>query len=351
MKERTKETLRDGFGVLINNAAAIRGAKNGPLWLTILFFIFSILLPVVPIFVTQMNVNGSSFLSTYSYNLERNVTSVALDLKERNVEFVIGETHQLTIKENNNQIDYSIYGSATPYAAYENTTTHQYDLVVYASDATKGADKKVINTAINANKYTLGTTTKAAADATDIYIPSYIVLFPNSFAVVIYGNNSTKAIASSYAGDYKTMQATNNGLDVLLDVKDANGNAIAPSLNNTAYTDGVLKNFKRIMNRSYDTLKIQNTWGTSGIYLGVFAGLSIMMGFLMWVLTRGKNNPNNYFSPWLTAKIEARLGLTPGLITLVIGFFLVSYAPIIFVLTLGLRVMWISMKELRPIQA
>ena len=49
MKERTKEVLRDGFGVLVNNAAAIRGAKNGPLWLTIVFFVLSLFLPVLPI--------------------------------------------------------------------------------------------------------------------------------------------------------------------------------------------------------------------------------------------------------------------------------------------------------------
>ena len=42
MKDRTKEVLKDGFGSLINNAAAIRGAKSGPLWLTILFFVFSL---------------------------------------------------------------------------------------------------------------------------------------------------------------------------------------------------------------------------------------------------------------------------------------------------------------------
>jgi hypothetical protein len=75
------------------------------------------------------------------------------------------------------------------------------------------------------------------------------------------------------------------------------------------------------------------------------------MGFLMWILTRGKNNPNNYFTPWLTQKVEARLALSPAIITLIAGFFLVNQAPLIFILTLGLRVMWISMKELRPQQA
>ena len=63
-----------------------------------------------------------------------------------------------------------------------------------------------------------------------------------------------------------------------------------------------------------------------------------------------KNNPNNYFSPWLTIKISARLALSPAIITFVVGLFLPQYASMLFILALGLRVMWISMKELRPVQ-
>ena len=133
-------------------------------------------------------------------------------------------------------------------------------------------------------------------------------------------------------------------------VKDKKGETVTPSIINDDYINGVYKNFKKFLDKSYETLKIKNTWVTSAIYLGIFFGLSVIMGFLMWLLTRGKNNPNNYYTPWLTMKIQARLGLAPALITLAVGFFLTSYAPMIFIMTVGLRVMWVSMKELRPIQ-
>ena len=139
MKERTKETLRDGFGVLVNNAAAIRGAKNGPLWLTIVMFVLALFLPILPIFITQLNVKGSSFLNTYTYGLEKTVTSVAMDLKNnRNVVMSINDNHEIDITENGAAIDYSTYDTKTPFAYYTNEVTGQYDLVVYVSDATKG---------------------------------------------------------------------------------------------------------------------------------------------------------------------------------------------------------------------
>ena len=89
MKERTKEVVRDGFGSLISNAAALRGAKSGPFWLTLLFFIFSLLLPILPIFVTQANTKGSSFLGSNSYSLEKYLPSICLDLKNQGYEFHI----------------------------------------------------------------------------------------------------------------------------------------------------------------------------------------------------------------------------------------------------------------------
>ena len=221
--------------------------------------------------------------------------------------------------------------------------------MVYVSDANDSASKKIVYNAVTSTMYTIGTTTKTD-DKTNAYTPSFMVLFKDTIYVVVYAANSTTALTSSYAGDFKTMKATNTGLTDFLKVTNKDGSEVAANLYDENYTNGVLKNFKRVLDKSYETLKVRNTWGTSGIYLAIFAGLSIVMGFVMWLLTRGKNNPNNYFTPWLTQKIEARLAFSPALITMIVGFFLTQYIPIAFILLIGLRVMWMSMKELRPIQ-
>ena len=349
MKARTKEILKDGFGSLVNNASAIRGAKNGPLWLTILFFIFSLILPIIPLFVQQATTKGSSFLNNYSQGLERYVTSIAVDFESQNVEFGIDEEHMLSVSENGTAVDFANYGSANPYAVYKNDVTKQYEFVVYLSDATTNKEKTAVNTLITTTYYGLGGTEKVAS-ADNAYIPSYMILFKNGVYVAIYGVDSTKVAAYSYNGDFKTIAANDKCLATLLTVKDKEGNDVAPSIISKAYTEGVYKNFKTFLNKSYDTLKIKNTWVTSAIYLGIFFGLNVIMGFLMWLLTRGKNNPNNYYSPWLTEKIQARMALAPALITLVVGFFLTSQTMLIYIITIGMRVMWVSMKELRPIQ-
>lgn len=349
MKERTKEILKDGFGSLVNNAAAIRGAKNGPLWLTILFFIFGILLPIIPLFVAQATTNGSYFLNNYSYGLERYVTSVAMDLKDSNVEFGIDDEHLLTVKENGTAVDFSEYGSSKPYATYYNEVTKQYDFALYISNAETNAEKTVVNNAISTTYYEAGSVT-VTSTTDNAYVPSYVILFKNGVYVAVFGNNSTKVAAYSYNGDYKTIAANDKCLETLLKVTDKDGNSIAPSIISNEYIEGVYKNFKKFLDKSYETLKVKNTWVSSAIYLGIFFGLNIIMGFLMWLLTRGKNNPNNYYTPWLTEKVQARLCLAPALITLIVGFFLTSQTMLIYIVTIGMRVMWTSMKELRPIQ-
>ena len=349
MKDRTKEVLRDGFGSLINNACALRGAKNGPLWLTIIFFILALLLPVIPLFVAQANTNGTSFLGSNSYSLEKYVPSIALDLKNnRNVEFEIGSDHLLSVTENGNPVDMGAYGSSQSFAGYVNTATGQYDFLLYISDTTDKNDRAAVKTAIDGIYFTNNTTNVAADKTSNAYHPSYMILFKNSVHVsIFYG---TTAVTSSLGGDYESIDPNSTCLASLLEVKDSDGNVIAPSMFNDDYTNGVLNNYKKFIDKTYAKLKIQNMFGTSGIYLAIYFGVNVLMGFLMWLLTRGKNNPNNYFSPWLTMKAQARLALSPALIAFVAGWFLTQYIVMIYIMLLGLRVMWMSMKELRPIQ-
>ena len=349
MKDRTKEVLKDGFGSLISNAAAIRGAKAGPLWLTILFFVFSLILPIIPLFVAQVKTNGSSFLTNYSYGLERYVTKMAMDLKDQGVEFGIDEEHMLSVNENGTEVDFNEYGSAKPYAGYVDAVSNQYNFVLYLSNATTTSEKNAVNKVITTTYYQAGTTTVVASDDS-YYLPSYMILFKNGVYVTINQNNGVKPVAYSYSGDFKTIKANDKCLATLLSVKDKDGAEVAPSIIDNEYVDGVYKNYKKFLDKSYETLKIRNTWVTSAIYLGIFFGLNVIMGFLMWLLTRGKNNPNNYYTPWLTEKVQARLALAPALITLIVGFFLTSQTMLIYIITIGMRVMWTSMKELRPLQ-
>ena len=447
MKARTKETLKDGFGCLINNAAAMRGAKNGPLWLTIVMFVVAILLPVLPLFISATNTNGSDFIKSNTYGLERYVTKTAQDLKDAGYEFNLGEDHHLTVKGNNfdytdyvsfdytnekkpeatdiyrlgqgyvdgvtGQLDFtvfvsnelgssyaaksinnfiaaktydtvSIYGDDTLLAKLNNETDgayYNYKLEVSEEEAANGLVFKANYRGTDITVLKKGSFEYVNEDGEEVESPDYKITFVDDHALKEakrWDENATteegksynqpsyfiafkdtiyvcvgyegKLFADSSGGNFSKIAAKENCLAWLLEVRTDKGVIVAPSMTNAEYTDGVVKNLKKALNETYNSVKYINAFATAGIFLGVCAGLTIFMGFLMWIMTRGKNNPNNYFSPWLTIKISARLALSPAIITFVVGLFLPQYASMLFILALGLRVMWISMKELRPVQ-
>jgi len=369
MKDRTKEVIKDGFGSLVNNAAVIRGAKNGPLWLTIVMFVLSIVVAVIPNFTSQLRTNGSSFLNSAAYKLDEHITSIALDLDKNNHQLSISEDHELTLKKDGNPVDLSTYGSAKPYVYYENYNTKRYEFVVYFSNSSDAKDRTADINAIReqyfvttmtegekdeeGNKISndVYTTTPTTAENENAYHPSYVVFFKNAMFVEIYSTYTNAVINRSSVGDYKTIKATDNLLNDLLTIKvkdeDGNDKELDKTMSDSKYISGVYSNFKVVLNKSYETVKVFNVWATTGIYAGIFFGLTLLMGFIIWILTRGKNNPNNYFSVWLCYKIQARLGLAPALIAMIVGFFF-SQSPVIFIAVIGLRVMWMSMKDLRP---
>ena len=370
MKDRTKEVIKDGFGSLVNNAAVIRGAKNGPLWLTIVMFVLSIIVAIIPNFVSQVRTNGSSFLNSAAYKLDEHITSIALDLDKSNHKIAISEDHELTLKKNGNPVDLSTYGSAKPYVYYENYNTKKYEFVVYFTNSTERKDRTedinaireqyFVTTMTEGEKDEEGnkispdvyTTTPATAETENAYHPSFIVFSKNAIFVEIYSTYTNAIINRSAIGDFKTIKATDNLLKDLLTVKvkDQEGNEVEitdKTMSNSKFISGVYNNFKVVLNKSYETVKVSNTWTTTGLYAGIFFGLTLLMGFVVWILTRGKNNPNNYFSVWLCYKIQARLSLAPAIIAMIVGFFF-SQSPVIYIAVIGLRVMWMSMKDLRP---
>jgi hypothetical protein len=67
-------------------------------------------------------------------------------------------------------------------------------------------------------------------------------------------------------------------------------------------------------------------------------------------MTRGKMNPNNTMRFGQTMKIGAWSLLSPALLTLIVSGIFPDLAGSAFVLLVGLRLMWLSSKYLRPLE-
>ena len=116
------------------------------------------------------------------------------------------------------------------------------------------------------------------------------------------------------------------------------------------YRSKVMKQVVRVFNNTYINQKNKTLWTNTGIYAAIYAGILLFLGLMVFVLTRGKNNPFKFLNIWHCQKIVWWASFTPALLGLILAFLFAGnmIGQMAFILLISLRVMWLSMKQLRP---
>ena len=360
MKQRTKENLGNIFGSLVSNQRAINGAKHNPWWVAIIMFILAVLLPVVPITVSTANSTGDSFLAERRYSWDTQIVASSLALKDAGIDFVVGEND--TINMTKDGVDYTSDKPDTdPIYNYINTAgTNQIDFQVYYSERpVKGATKNTptIQDLIDelvAKRWESGTAneqedagtnpgTSESEETKTYYRPNFVLLYKEGFYNYLAVPNSVDK-KSQGAGDWKNTLEGTKLIETVLTVEGETNQSVL----NSKYVEGVYNNWIKVYNDGYKFTRTQATWSSSLVFLGVYSALSFFMGLMIFLLTRGKNNPFRYLTFWACFKINAWASVAPGILSLILGFIIPSYSMMFFIILHGMRIMWMTTKQLRP---
>jgi len=350
MKANTKYNIRNIFGSLINNDCSIQAAKTLPWWAAIIAFLIGVFLPVVPILVSSCNAYGSSCIASTNYAFDRDITSNLITLHNQGTTFTINAEYKL-VADSPKKNEWKDNEPIVSYIYDKGSAGKQYELDIYYTECSLD-DTTYFNTLfkeIAAKKYEIGTTNVAASESTTTYTPSFIIIHPEEFVTAIYKHNSTEATTTSFVGNYKN---TIQGQDLITLALTVEGFKIPTDLNLMEepykYIEGVFKNVKDFYDQSYLSTKGKMILVNTFLYLGVYAGLVLFLGLLMFLLTRSKKNYNRYLKWYQCLFISFWASVAPGLLSLVFGFILPNFAILFFVLFMGVRAMWISMKQLAP---
>lgn len=342
MKPKTKKFFSNFFLGLFSNDQAIEGSKSNPWWVALIIALLGIIIPIIPITVSQSRSYGASFLSGYTRRFDQNIASLTVALAKENKDFEVGEDKLLTYI---GQPDG--FSDSEPVARYQNQSTGQYELSIYYTAKERSELKEYI-TDIDALNYKKGTIVAPEEGYEGIiYAPSYVVLAKNGIYTRINNEDSIYASNGAYtafSSDWKHFKSGDRLIRDALDGMEADN----VNLNNQDDVNSIFNNWKDYYNKSYLTQKTFNVWMTSLLFLGIYAILVFILGLLVFLLTRGKNNMFNYLKFMDTQKIVYWACLCPGLLAMIVGFILPSFSQMAFIMLLGLRVMWISMKQLRP---
>lgn len=367
MKQRTKENLGNIFGSLFSNQRAINGSKHNPWWVAIIMFVLGVLLPIVPITVNQYNTYGASFLAGNTYGWENQVTKATLDLYVEGYDFVVGDNNLISFYDYKNNQPVSVAKDSEAVYTYTNEVTGQIDYQVYYTEKPlKSSDKNTktvsdLVDALVAKRWILGTNkesdgtenqeTSESAEEVLYYRPSFTLIYNQGIYNYLAKPNSTEA-ATTTGGDWTH---TPKGTTILKDALTVDGFDLPTTqdeantlFKSTSFVNQVYENWVDLYNESYLTTRDTTTLQSALIFAGVYAALSLFMGLMVFLLTRGKKNNFNYLTFWACFKIEAWASVAPGILGLILGFILPAYSMMYFIIFLGLRTMWLSTKQLRP---
>ena len=365
MDPKTKFVLVSAGKGIISNQSCIDGSKEGPWWVAAIFFVVSVMIPLIPGLVKSSKMNGGDFISGYNYGLDNSLSKVAYSMTMLKEDFKVekGLLHYYKDGEQKDELlfetpdaDYITAGRQTQ--AIVSSVTGQYDLRIFVWEGLNTTRLSNYVNKVASQKFIRGTTTlKTAEDpkGTKYYTPNLLVLTHQTFAVALYKNNTTTQAQTSYGGLDWTNTSTKVGLiERLCKAAIADG-AFEEGITFEAFVNTyhakVLKQFRGICNEAYLNQKKRTTWGNFGIYAGIYAGIILFLGLMIFVLTRGKSNPFKYLNVWHCQKIAWWAAFTPAVLGMILAFVFSGnmIGQMAFILLISLRVMWLSMKQLRPV--
>lgn len=365
LSPEARYNLKVGFGSLFSNNSAIEAGKSLPFWIPIFLGLLGAFLAIVPVMVGILNTNGEALInSTNTYAFDREYALALYALNEKGIEFTVGEDHLLTYTVNGKTVtptgesDYLLYQHRIDSEGqYEGTSYSYYGIEAYYlfDDEEYPAGKKTASqwyeeiSKVSYKLHSIDKKTDTDPSGTKYYKPHRIFFYKKGVAISLLKNDSDVAFYT-FTGELfnvtpgKLIERFIAGT-ALAEHKDPS-RLKAEELK--ALEKQLFENLKPFLNDSYSSIKSRTLAYSVGIYYSIYVGLILFLGLLMWLLTRGKKNFNNYLRIHQTLRIAGMASFTPGLLALILGFIMSQYAMMFFILFLGVRVMWMSMKQLSP---
>lgn len=348
-----------GLKTLISNDACIKVSREWKGWrnvIPVVLALGSVILALVPYFVQQNNVQGSSaVLSAPTGNYETGLASLIHSLayetgtnvkRAEPINLSVGADGKLVFEDKSTDFRNYSDGGYTWYTLFRNYSDDQtkpdrhiaFEAFFNTDAATTDVDffnridqNKNPFTGVQRDIHQVGENTT--------YQSSYIA-FGKEF--VRFRRRNEVQTFTGLTGSYQALAKYSLTSDLALrsDLADV-------LIVDQPYINNVREYFVRFINNSYEPAKKQAVWMYTGIFFAVDAVAILLFGFMLFLMTRGKKNPFRIYTFWETQKMAYWAALAPAALSLV-GFIIPNFAYILFFFLFGFRMMWMSMKSMRP---
>lgn len=331
---------------LFSNNACIEGGRHRPWWIAIIIFLLSMWVAVVPVFTQTITKTGSAFANNYTYGVDAALQEFIEEAEDKGLKMVVKEAEGLGHYLDLNKEDWDAafaYEDSYGYRGYQHINSESLsDMdVFYVPDLKTDDLNKIIKDVKQVD-----------AEGKETYENrknSFMVFGKTEFVLYQFNMNSTTAVGNTY-GDYKNIEVGTDLIhigSVTINEETVTRSTVTPE-KYAQYKEGVWNNWKDFFDKGYLWNRGELTWRTTLLMVGINAGITLFMGLMIFILTRGKTNPFRIYTFMECELIAGWATLSPSILALAFGFLFSNFAQVIFPLLLGVRVMWMSMKSLRP---
>lgn len=349
---------------LFSNEACIEGREH-KWYAPVIVAILAAIIAVIPTFTGRMTLQASSFFTSgYTYDYENALKAFAdqtssVSMKISAGELSVDETSwkeacvssmaETPLKDNAESLNFWGYFYKVPVTVTSKTSDDKTTvtttkdkwycgLAVYLSgdeDAVTFANAKLKSYITDPN-YQIDIATSSDATSTISAFQTNIVVFGKTSFYMLKGVNGTSAAKGSVYAKYDS--ASFEGKDFHDIVKPAEEQTIANAWGN-------------FLNEGYSSTRISLAFSYAGIMLGISVGIIFLMGLLVFIMTRGKNNPFRIYTFWECQKIAYYASMSPAILSLLAFIPMFSQMTMfLFPMLFILRTTWMSMRSLRPVQ-
>lgn len=321
-----------------SNNATVEGARHRPWYFAVIIFFASMILAIVPIFVQSITKHGSDLVSKTTYNMENSTLRFTETLKEKDVTLEVSYNEAT---QSNVLVEKGTWDNAFKEDVYSfNDAKYCY----YTHKNEEGIDdfwafwfQSKSSDFLSDFVKDIETKQKDAEKA----VPSLLIMTDKQ--IIFYICNVQKStVIGSIAGDYKSSTVGFKLTDLLSDIAYTNAEEYAE------YRAETWENWKVFYDEIYNNNRLNTTLATTLILLGIDVVIVFFMGLMVFILTRGKNNPFRIYTFWESIKVGMWAANMPALLTCGLGFLLTNFVQVLFALLVGVRVMWLTMKTLGP---
>ena len=350
------------FSTLFSNDRCIDGATKKPWYAAVIVALVACIIAVVPTMVSYFTRSGASFFSGNYYSLDNSLTEFSKTLNDADVSMIIGDG-KLTVDEaawksickdnEGGEIDhYNHYYTVKEVKLVseggkpEAKEVTYCDLAVYYVSNAKLAGSPIYdyaNTILAKNDPNAGLNTTETTWSTNL---------------IIFGEEGFIAFKKPNIEPNRTYETAVQGKYDFADKfdlknlfkEDMKGKAYEHAYGTAAHRNDVLESYKGFFAASFESTKNAVAWQYTGIAFAIDVGLVFLYGLLIFLMTRGKRNPWHTLNFGQTQLISCWEALAPALLSL-LGFipFISRFAMFLFLFLMGMRTMWMSTRQLRPV--